>query len=319
MSAASQVILTKVRRWLTWATLAFTAIVFSIVAANFPYDVDAPLSAAQLESSRQYYAEAYKQKNLGGNQATSDYETKYIQVATEAAEFWHIKDQVSEFVSRYGLSDGKVLDIGSGRGYLQDVVQNYTGLDISTSVSRFYHKKFVLGSATAMPFPDSSFDGAWSVSVLEHVPNPEQALTEIRRVMKNNGVVFLRPAWNCKPWTAQGYNVRPYSDFDLKGKLIKASVPLRSSLAFRGTARIGSRMVRGAVSQFGSTRLRYRRLEPNYKEYWEADSDAVNDIDRFEAMLWFRTRGDECLNCGSNPATMFVRDGTFPLIVRIHK
>jgi hypothetical protein len=42
-----------------------------------------------------------------------------------------------------------VLEIGSGRGYLQDVAQNYTGLDISPSVARFYHKKFVLGSATA--------------------------------------------------------------------------------------------------------------------------------------------------------------------------
>jgi hypothetical protein len=64
------------------------------------------------------------------------------------------------------------LDIGSGRGYLQDVVENYPGLDISSNVSRFYHKKFVLGSATAKPFSDNSFDGGWFIWAAEHVPNP---------------------------------------------------------------------------------------------------------------------------------------------------
>jgi hypothetical protein len=57
---------------------------------------------------------------------------------------------------------------------LQDVALNYTGLDISPSVARFYHTKFVVGSATAMPFSNDSFDGVWSIWVFEHVPNPER-------------------------------------------------------------------------------------------------------------------------------------------------
>jgi Methylase involved in ubiquinone/menaquinone biosynthesis len=74
---------------------------------------------------------------------------------------------------------------------LQDAAQNYTGLDISPNVARFYHKKFVLGSATAMPFPDNSFEAIWSIWVFEHVPNPEQAFREARRVMRDNGVLFF--------------------------------------------------------------------------------------------------------------------------------
>ncbi len=120
-----------------------------------------------------------------------------------------------------------MLEIGSGRGYLQDIAENYTGLDISPNVARFYHKKFIVGTATALPFPDDSFDGVWSIWVFEHVPNPEQAFREMRRVTRNNGVIFLLPEWNVDPWAAQGYSVRPYSDFGLIGKMIKATVPFR--------------------------------------------------------------------------------------------
>jgi SAM-dependent methyltransferase len=207
------------------------------------------------------------------------------------------------------------LEIGSGRGYLQDLAQDYTGLDISPSVARFYHKKFVLGSATAIPFPDDSFDGVWSIWVFEHVPNPEQAFHEARRVTRDKGVLFLWPAWNCTPWAADGYEVRPYSDFGLRGKIIKASIPLRTSAPVIAMSLIPIRIVRNFVARFGPTRLRYRRLNPNYDKYWAADSDAVNSIDVQEAMLWFRSRGDECLNCDSRSVLL----PAIPLIIRVHK
>lgn len=187
---------------------------------------------------------------------------------------------MAAFVKEFNLSSRPVLEIGSGRGYLQDIAENYTGLDISPSVARFYHKKFVLGSATALPFPDNSFDGVWSIWVFEHVPNPEQALREARRVTRDNGLVFLLPAWNCSSWAAEGYEVRPYSDFDLAGKLIKASIPVRSAPVFRIASLLPIRGVRTLVARFGPTRLRYRRLTPNYEQYWVPDSDAVNSIDR---------------------------------------
>jgi hypothetical protein len=67
---------------------------------------------------------------------------------------------------------------------------------------------------------------------------------------------------------------------------------------------IPNRLVRDLVSQFEPTTLRYRRLTPNYEKYWVPDSDAVNSIDRHEAMLWFRSQGDECLNCEGSSARL---------------
>ena len=293
-------------------TLGPVAVIFVIGAIHFPYDVDAPLTQQEVEAARKYYTEAY-QKPATDNGPTSEYETKYIRVAEAAAQTFRIEEQVAAFVKRFNLGDRPVLEIGSGRGYLQDIASNYTGLDISPTVARFYHKKFVLGSATAMPFPDDSFDGVWSIWVFEHVPNPEQAFFEARRVTRDGGVLFLLPAWNCSPWAAEGYAVRPYSDFNLVGKMIKASIPLRSP--FQIMALIPNRMVRALVARFGPTRLRYHRLTPNYEKYWMEDSDAVNSIDRDEAMLWFRSRGDECLNCEG--ASLFM--ASTPLIIRVHK
>jgi hypothetical protein len=134
-------------------------------------------------------------------------------------------------------------------------------------------------------------------------------------VTRDNGVLFLLPAWNCPPWAAEGYQVRPYSDFDTMGKIVKASIPLRSSPPFVLMSILPNRMVRNVVSHFGPTKLRYRRLSPNYDKYWVPDSDAVNSIDRYEAMLWFRSRGDECLNC--EDASLSV--SSTPLIIRVHK
>lgn len=63
-----------------------------------------------------------------------------------------------------------------------------------------------------MPFPDNSFDAAWSIWVLEHVPNPESALAKMRRVVKPGGLIYLMRAWLCTNWAAQGYSVRPFME-----------------------------------------------------------------------------------------------------------
>jgi SAM-dependent methyltransferase len=304
----------KYLRALKQVVVVVLTVTIIIAAIHFPYDVDKPLTQQEVEAARKYYTEAY-QKPVTGTEVKSEYETKYIHVAEQAAKDARIEEQVSDFVKRFNLGDRPVLEIGSGRGYLQDVVQNYIGLDISPNVARFYHKKFILGSATAMPFPNDSFDGVWSIWVFEHVPNPEQAFHEARRVTRDNGVLFLLPTWNCTSWAAEGYQVRPYSDFGLGGKLIKASIPLRSSTPFLIMSLLPNRIIRNFVAWFGPTRLRYRRLTPNYEKYWQADSDAVNSIDSHEALLWFRSRGDECLNC--EDVSVFIR--SLPLIIRVHK
>ena len=166
-----------------------------------------------------------------------------------------------------------------------------------------------------MPFKDHEFDAAWSIWVIEHIPNPEAALSEIRRVVKPGGLIYMLPAWDCTPWAAQGYEARPYEDFGIRGKVVKASIPIRSLREFWLVTALPNRVIRSVASAWGPTRLHYRRLTPNYREYWQADSDAVNSLDRAEMAMWFETRGDTCLNCEGSWASDYLTD--MPLIIRL--
>lgn len=206
-----------------------------------------------------------------------------------------------------------------GRGNFNDVVDDYTGLDIASTANRFYHKPFVAASATSLPFPDNAFDAIWTLGVLEHVPKPEQALTEMRRVLKNGGLLYLSASWQCRSWHADGYEVRPYSDFGLESKLIKASVPLRDSIVFRSLYIFPIRLLRLAAYTVPAKPLpfRYNVLTPNYIHLWETDGDAVNSMDAYEAVLWFKSRGDECLNYPNSLRQFLIRRGA--IIFRIRK
>ncbi len=276
----------------------YVPIMAALTCLHFPYDTDQSIERASdaksvAQRSAVFYEVAYK---AGVNEKRGlDYE----KTARAAAEAESIEDKVKKFVADYGLQKARVLEVGSGRGYLQDIVEDYTGLDISSEVASHYHKKFVLGSATEMPFSDNSFDAIWSIWVLEHIPQPEKVLNEMRRVLKPGGILYLYPAWNCPPWAAEGFEVRPYKDFNWRGKLVKASLPVRSSPFFRAFYLLPTRVIRKVQYSFGgpSTQLRFRALAPNYEVYWRPDSDAAISLDSYEAYLWFRSRGDACLNC----------------------
>jgi SAM-dependent methyltransferase len=288
----------------------------ALIAIHFPYDTDAAPSEVEVKKAVEFYRQAYAASRK--DDATS---ATTLYVKTDEGSGPAEKKEIQDFVDRYGLSGKKVLEIGAGTGQLQDIVSDYTALDISPTAERFFHKPFVLGSATALPFPDNQFDAVWSVFVLEHVPNPEQALREMRRVVKPNGYIFLQPAWYVVTWLAEGYNVRPYSDFTLEGKAIKASIPLKKSLAFRGTYIIPIRLLRLLDFWMSSSpgTLRYRRLNPNYEKYWGPDSDALNSIDPYEAYLWFASRGDECLNWSGPVPSLFRHGHIDKLVLRVRK
>ncbi|MBZ5603781.1 MAG: class I SAM-dependent methyltransferase [Acidobacteriia bacterium] len=285
-----------------------------VVGLHFPYHTDSVVPPAEKTSAYKFYADIYSSKAEA--QPDSD-GSAYIETAKKAIEFQQVVPAVQSFVERYGLENKRVLDVGAGTGYLQDVVQNYVGLDISPTARRFFHKPFVEASATDMPFADGEFDAAWTIWVFEHVPNPEQGMMELRRIVKDGGLIFFAPAWNCPTWASEGYPVRPYSDFGIKGKLIKASLLLRTNGGFIRTYMLPIRALRGEWARLTGrpTHLHYSLLTPNFDHYWMPDSDAVNQIDPYEAMLWFTSRGDECLNCG--PGVLYEDPGT--LVIRVHK
>ena len=223
------------------------------------------------------------------------------------------------FVEQYHLENSLVLEVGCGRGAFQDLVAHYVGVDLSARVAQYVRKPFFCADATALPFHDNSFEAVWSIHVLEHVPDPESALLEMRRVLKPGGLLFLSPAWYCRPWAAQGYAVRPYSDLDLEGKVVKASIPLRNNLIFRAGYVMPRRLGRLILAWLGAkhAHLEYKGLSPNFEIFWIEDSDAVNSLDPFDVIAWFSWRGDQCLNKNTWMRKLLVSTGH--LLFRINK
>ena len=110
--------------------------------------------------------------------------------------------------------------------------------------------------------------------------------------------------------------MRPYTDFNWRGRLIKASIPIRNSVLWRSLFIFPKRMVR-QVSFLAGVRFRkfrYRKLQPNHDVYWEADADACNSIDPHDAILWFLSNGFECVSHATTLSRFMVRSG--PLVFR---
>jgi SAM-dependent methyltransferase len=305
----------RIRRWIRRLIVlasGMTAVVGVLTLAHFPWDVDQADTSTLSDSSRLFYEQAYALSS-----PKIDYGAAKVSQPTESPHY----EPVSEFMRQYGLEETRVLEIGAGAGALQDVVDNYVGLDIAESARSNFHKPFVQGSATDLPFADGQFDVIWTLWTLEHVPNPEKALSEMRRVVTDGGYLYVAPMWDVPWWRPRGYDLLPYSELDLKGKVVRSTVaPVQQSLPYICLHRIPAHAVRSAwwYMTGAPTRLRYKKLEPLYERFLGPDSDAVNSLDAFEAALWFKSRGDECLNCVSGLHAV-VRTWGHALIIRVHK
>lgn len=219
--------------------------------------------------------------------------------------------ELGEFIQQYDLSAKKCLEIGSSGGFFQDMVEDYTGTDIAESLARHYHKPYKIADGSRYPFPDNTFDAIWTFHVFEHIPDLQTAMLEVVRLLKPGGVVFFAPAWQCRTWAADGYEVRPYSDFGWRGKLVKASIPLRNSIWWRSLFIFPKRIVRQAAYALGQRveAIKYKKIKANYEIFWQSDSDACNAIDAHDAILWFKSHGCVCLSHPTATSALLFRHG----------
>lgn len=124
-------------------------------------------------------------------------------------------DSVAQLRSFVPLGGTTVLDVGGGPGYFADAFRTagafYVGLDpdVGELSARGEPEPGMLrASGTALPVRSGSVDVAYSSNVLEHVADPWLMLSEMLRVTRQGGTVFV----SFTPWFAPwgGHETAPW-------------------------------------------------------------------------------------------------------------
>ena len=117
---------------------------------------------------------------------------------------------------------GRLLDVGCGSKPYQELfaVDDYIGLDIDNESTRNRKIADYFYDGTTFPFNDDEYDSILCNQVLEHVFNPDEFLSEIKRVLKPGGRLLLTVPF---VWDEheQPNDYARYSSFGLKALIDK--------------------------------------------------------------------------------------------------
>jgi ubiquinone/menaquinone biosynthesis C-methylase UbiE len=155
-----------------------------------------------------------------------------------------------EHLHRYALAvsltaDAEVLDMACGEGYgsawLAHAARTVVGVDINADVvtrarQRYQtpNLRFICANATALPFPDASFDWVTCFETIEHLTDQEGLISEIRRVLRPKGRLLLsspdRQAYAALSQHENPFHVKELSELELR-TLLATDFPYQQWLA----------------------------------------------------------------------------------------
>lgn len=129
--------------------------------------------------------------------------------AYDAMEHGEVDQAFVDRVVALGTKSGRFLDVGTGPAQIPIMLAqccpniHITAIDLSKEMLKIAQKHIVdncltdritleLVDAKCLPYPDNSFDGLISNSIVHHIHDSLTALKEMGRVMKPSGVVLIR-------------------------------------------------------------------------------------------------------------------------------
>lgn len=117
--------------------------------------------------------------------------------------------------------DGKIVELGSGGGFLKDIKPSVVCSDVLDLPSND-----LTFSALDMPFADEEISALLMIDTFHHIPNAQQFLSEAARVLKKGGyIVMVEPANSL--WGRFIYKNFHHEPFDPEGGwIIPDSGPL---------------------------------------------------------------------------------------------
>ncbi len=133
---------------------------------------------------------------------------------------------LSDILDSYLTKNMTVLEIGCGTGQLSflvgEKVKKLIATDFSDKMIEICKKKntkdilFQVEDGTALSFKENSFEAVLIANVLHIVPNSDKLIEEIKRVIKDNGIIFTSiyvndsQEFNFKLWFLQKIGFKLY-------------------------------------------------------------------------------------------------------------
>jgi ubiquinone/menaquinone biosynthesis C-methylase UbiE len=169
--------------------------------------------------------------------------------------FWHNR-RFNQLKKNINTSSGIFLDVGCCDGFLTKFILDNSlatkiyGIDVlqesvNYAIKRYRNNKklfFTYGDAHNIPFKDKSFDVIFCLDVIEHLQKPIIALTEMKRVLKNNGIIFILvhtnslvfrlcwffwTKWRGKIW--RGTHINIFSNTEIINLIKKAGFKIKTN------------------------------------------------------------------------------------------
>ena len=152
------------------------------------------------------------QNNGENGMDLQNYETMHF---LERNNWWYVtrRDLLRKILKQTNRRFHNAVDLGCGVGSNSEVLLEFSesvfGLDCEKKAIIYAKDRnesihFVEGSILDCPFSDKSFDLVVCMDVLEHVKD-EDALSEISRILTENGYLFITVPAHMKLWNINDY------------------------------------------------------------------------------------------------------------------
>jgi SAM-dependent methyltransferase len=190
-----------------------------------------------------------KTSNTSGNRFDDFFQdTVYLSLKKDLFSYRFRKWKIAKHVP----SSGRILDIGSGTAPVSPDMARTVVADLSERAMRNVEcESKVVTSITGMLFEPATFDIILCSEVLEHVPEDDKAVSELRRVLKPGGVLVVTVPYQKRFWAEDDEyvaHVRRYDPGELEQKLQHAG--FQEITTYKMTGRIDRWLTRRSLKAY---------------------------------------------------------------------